>query len=76
MIFFYDFVCLYLEQAQTPPPASKKPSGNSGRKDKVNKRNERGETSLHIATIRGELPMIIDLVKQGADVNVQDYAGM
>jgi len=42
----------------------------------VNKRNERGETSLHIATIRGELSMIIDLVKQGADVNVQDYAGM
>lgn len=63
------------EQSSTPPPAAKKTPGGSGKKDKVNKRNERGETPLHIATIRGELPFIMDLVKQGADVNVQDYAG-
>ena len=65
----------------TPPPSSSRkrtPSsvGSSGRKNKVNKRNERGETPLHLATIRGDISAIADLVKQGADVNVQDYAGM
>ncbi|CAK8682660.1 unnamed protein product [Clavelina lepadiformis] len=63
------------EQTSNPPSAVKKTPSGSGRKDKVNKRNERGETPLHLATIRGELPLIMDLIKQGADINVQDYAG-
>jgi len=63
------------EKECTPPPSVRKAPGSSGRKDKINKRNERGETPLHLATIRGDMPAIIDLVNHGADINVQDYAG-
>ena len=42
---------------------------------KVNKRNERGETSLHVAAIKGQIKQTKRLIKAGADVNVKDYAG-
>ncbi|XP_033118522.1 ankyrin repeat domain-containing protein 12-like [Anneissia japonica] len=41
---------------------------------KANKRNERGETPLHLAAIRGDAEMTKSLIKQGAEVNVQDFA--
>ncbi|XP_078487996.1 uncharacterized protein LOC100186759 [Ciona intestinalis] len=64
-----------LDVDSTPTSSSRRTPGSSGRKDKVNKRNERGETPLHLATIRGDMHAIVDLIKQGADINVQDYAG-
>ncbi|XP_059179958.1 ankyrin repeat domain-containing protein 11 isoform X2 [Centropristis striata] len=57
-----------LGQKGTPNSASKT-------KDKVNKRNERGETRLHRAAIRGEVRRIKELISEGADVNVKDFAG-
>lgn len=42
---------------------------------KLNKRNERGETALHVAAIRGDVKQMKKLIKSGADVNVKDYAG-
>ncbi|XP_032891563.1 ankyrin repeat domain-containing protein 11 isoform X2 [Amblyraja radiata] len=51
------------------------PSSASKTKDKVNKRNERGETRLHRAAIRGEARRIKELISEGADVNVKDFAG-
>lgn len=57
-----------LGQKGTPNSASKT-------KDKVNKRNERGETRLHRAAIRGEIRRIKELISEGADVNVKDFAG-
>uniref|UniRef100_A0A8C5DQP4 Ankyrin repeat domain-containing protein 11 n=1 Tax=Gouania willdenowi TaxID=441366 RepID=A0A8C5DQP4_GOUWI len=57
-----------LGQKGTPNSASKT-------KDKVNKRNERGETRLHRAAIRGEVRRIKELIIEGADVNVKDFAG-
>lgn len=42
---------------------------------KVNKRNEKGESPLHIATIRGDVDGMKRLLKAGADVNVSDFAG-
>ncbi|XP_078066845.1 ankyrin repeat domain-containing protein 11 isoform X2 [Mustelus asterias] len=57
-----------LGQKRTPNSASKT-------KDKVNKRNERGETRLHRAAIRGDARRIKELISEGADVNVKDFAG-
>lgn len=48
----------------------------SKQKDKVNKRNERGETTLHLAAIRGDTKHVKELISLGADVNVKDFAGM
>ncbi|XP_065913636.1 uncharacterized protein [Dysidea avara] len=48
--------------------------GSSGR-SKLHRRNERGETPLHSASIKGELPTVITLLEQGADVNTNDHAG-
>ncbi|GFS32906.1 ankyrin repeat domain-containing protein 12 [Nephila pilipes] len=39
------------------------------------KRNERGETSLHVATIKGDFEKVKKLLKQGASVNTVDNAG-
>lgn len=42
---------------------------------KLNKRNERGETALHVAAIRGDVKQMKKLIKSGVDVNIKDYAG-
>ncbi|NXN92590.1 ANR12 protein, partial [Rhinopomastus cyanomelas] len=56
--------------------AQKKTSSSSSRqKDKVNKRNERGETPLHTAAIRGDVKQVKELISLGANVNVKDFAG-
>ena len=41
----------------------------------MHKRNERGETALHIAAIKGDAKQTKRLIKAGADVNVRDFAG-
>ncbi|XP_070574394.1 ankyrin repeat domain-containing protein 12-like isoform X2 [Ptychodera flava] len=48
---------------------------SSGGKVRVNKRNEKGETQLHTAAIKGDVQTTKSLIKQGADVNCQDFAG-
>ena len=42
---------------------------------RVYRRNERGETPLHIAAIKGDVGTLKKLIKDGADVSVKDYAG-
>ena len=44
-------------------------------RSKLQKRNERGETMLHTASIRGDLRQVSSLVDQGADINATDHAG-
>ncbi|XP_072524576.1 ankyrin repeat domain-containing protein 12 isoform X2 [Salminus brasiliensis] len=62
--------------SQTPTVQKKIPSSSTSRqKDKVNKRNERGETPLHMAAIRGDVKQVKELIGLGADVNVKDFAG-
>lgn len=61
--------------SQTPPAQKKTPSSSSRQKDKVNKRNERGETPLHMAAIRGDVKQVKELISLGANVNVKDFAG-
>lgn len=60
---------------QTVPAQKKTPSSSSRQKDKVNKRNERGETPLHTAAIRGDVKQVKELIGLGANVNVKDFAG-
>ncbi|XP_073704860.1 ankyrin repeat domain-containing protein 12 [Garra rufa] len=62
--------------SQSPAVQKKIPSSSSSRqKDKVNKRNERGETPLHMAAIRGDVKQVKELIGLGADVSVKDFAG-
>lgn len=62
--------------SQAPAVQKKTPNSSTSRqKDKVNKRNERGETPLHMAAIRGDVKHVKELIGLGADVNVKDFAG-
>ncbi|XP_058274679.1 ankyrin repeat domain-containing protein 12 isoform X1 [Hemibagrus wyckioides] len=62
--------------SQAPAVQKKTPNSSTSRqKDKVNKRNERGETPLHMAAIRGDVKQVKELIGLGADVNVKDFAG-
>lgn len=42
---------------------------------RIRKRNEHGETSLHVAAIKGDLEDVVALIKAGAVVNAKDNAG-
>lgn len=76
-------MCVHLLPTDTTPKHQSQssmgqkgtPNSASKTKDKVNKRNERGETRLHRAAIRGEVRRIKELISEGADVNVKDFAG-
>jgi len=62
--------------AAGPGPLSPHSVGRRTPADKkLNKRNERGETALHVAAIRGDVKQMKKLIKTGADVNIKDYAG-
>ena len=65
-------------QAQCPPQPHSPHSlalKRTPSEKKANKRNERGETPLHLAAIRGDVKQAKKLIKSGVDVNVKDYAG-
>ncbi|NXE40121.1 BARD1 protein, partial [Ptilorrhoa leucosticta] len=59
-------------QAATPlsPSVLKSPGGNT-----IARRNYKGETLLHVASIKGDLAAVEQLLKNGADPNVKDNAG-
>ncbi|KAM4706169.1 ankyrin repeat domain-containing protein 12 [Rhinophrynus dorsalis] len=61
--------------SQATPTQKKTPASSTRQKDKVNKRNERGETPLHMAAIRGDISQVKELIRLGANVNVKDFAG-
>lgn len=76
----FGFIYIFLDttpkhQSQSNLGQKGTPNSASKTKDKVNKRNERGETRLHRAAIRGEVRRIKELISEGADVNVKDFAG-
>ncbi|NWS56032.1 BARD1 protein, partial [Chunga burmeisteri] len=51
-------------------PSVKSPGGNT-----IARRNYKGETLLHVASIKGDLAAVEQLLKNGADPNVKDNAG-
>ncbi|NXC38965.1 BARD1 protein, partial [Penelope pileata] len=52
------------------PSVLKSPANNT-----IARRNFKGETLLHIASIKGDLAAVEELLKNGADPNVKDNAG-
>ncbi|NWS71871.1 BARD1 protein, partial [Crotophaga sulcirostris] len=52
------------------PSVLKSPGGNT-----IARRNYKGETLLHVASIKGDLAAVEELLKNGADPNVKDNAG-
>ncbi|NXX73815.1 BARD1 protein, partial [Urocolius indicus] len=52
------------------PSVLKSPGGNGNAR-----RNYKGETLLHVASIKGDLEAVEQLLKNGADPNVKDHAG-
>lgn len=46
------------------------------RKRTRQQRNERGETPLHVAAIRGDHEQVKKLLDQGQEPDVPDFAGM
>ncbi|XP_018563626.1 ankyrin repeat domain-containing protein 12-like isoform X1 [Anoplophora glabripennis] len=51
---------------------SRSPSSSSSRS---RDRNERGETPLHLAAIKGDVEQVCKLLAHRADPNVADFAG-
>ena len=53
------------------------PSGgiDSTPRSRLTRKNERGETPLHIACIKGDVKTATSLINQGAGVNEADNAG-
>ncbi|XP_073502732.1 BRCA1-associated RING domain protein 1 isoform X2 [Phyllobates terribilis] len=39
------------------------------------KKNHKGETMLHVSSIKGDMPAVEELLKSGANPNVKDHAG-
>ncbi|XP_055356034.1 LOW QUALITY PROTEIN: ankyrin repeat domain-containing protein 11-like [Paramacrobiotus metropolitanus] len=71
------------EKQQSPDPSSRErpgtPSGSStsskdGKESRV-RRDPKGETPLHVACRKGDMPTIRKLMEEGVDVNAADYAG-
>lgn len=75
LIFFFLIDSTPNHPSQTTPAQKKTSNSSSRQKDKVNKRNERGETPLHMAAIRGDVKQVKELISLGANVNVKDFAG-
>ncbi|NXD80955.1 BARD1 protein, partial [Halcyon senegalensis] len=61
--------CNRVEIPQSPS-VLRSPGSNS-----IARRNYKGETLLHVASIKGDLAAVEELLKNGADPNVKDNAG-
>lgn len=56
------------------PTVEVSPRDTPGR-SKIHKRNERGETPLHTACIKGDSAAVLNLLEQGAEIDASDNAG-
>ncbi|KAL3998060.1 Ankyrin repeats (3 copies) family protein [Acanthocheilonema viteae] len=61
--------------SQLPQSNSASPGLSRKRISKVLRKNERGETALHVAARKGEHRLCKKLIEEGALINARDYAG-
>ncbi|PAV58250.1 hypothetical protein WR25_11907 [Diploscapter pachys] len=75
-----------IKQMEQPSPSSSvdgeggsasvnTPGSSRKRVSRVHKKNDRGETALHVAARRGDDVQCERLIEEGAEVNCADYAG-
>uniref|UniRef100_A0AAF5Q0Q7 ANK_REP_REGION domain-containing protein n=3 Tax=Wuchereria bancrofti TaxID=6293 RepID=A0AAF5Q0Q7_WUCBA len=60
---------------QLPQTSTGSPGLSRRRISRVHKKNERGETPLHVAARKGEHQLCKKLIEEGAVINARDYAG-
>ncbi|CAG9853995.1 unnamed protein product [Phyllotreta striolata] len=65
-------MALLMQMTSGSESGSRSPSSSSSRS---RERNERGETPLHLAAIKGDLEQVCKLLAHRADPNVADFAG-
>eukprot|EP00045_Choanoeca_perplexa_P018037 m.276099 g.276099 ORF g.276099 m.276099 type:complete len:421 (-) comp17693_c2_seq4:5972-7234(-) len=56
-------------------PSAAHPVKAPKHEDRINKRNGKGETKLHMAASRGDASLVRMLIAQGAYIDIQDFAG-
>ncbi|XP_076263069.1 uncharacterized protein LOC143198034 isoform X3 [Rhynchophorus ferrugineus] len=64
-------MALLMQMTSSGEAGSRSPSSGSRSRD----RNERGETPLHLAAIKGDVEQVCRLLAHRADPNVADFAG-
>lgn len=64
-------MALLMQMTSSGESGSRSPSSGSRSRD----RNERGETPLHLAAIKGDVEQVCRLLAHRADPNVADFAG-
>lgn len=65
-------MALLMQMTSGNEAGSRSPSSSSSRS---RERNERGETPLHLAAIKGDVEQVCKLLAHRADPNVADFAG-
>lgn len=63
----------FVFSAESPPVEPPKPEPYKPARSRD--RNERGETAMHVAAIKGDQEGCKKLLDQGTDPNVADFAG-
>lgn len=67
-------MALLMQMTSSGESGSRSP-GSSSANSKTRDRNERGETPLHLAAIKGDVEQVSRLLAHRADPNVADFAG-
>ena len=70
--WYFDYLHVCITGGDETPPIF---GIDSTPRSRVAKKNERGETPLHIASIKGDVKTATSLINQGAGVNEVDNAG-